>query len=106
MGAVVDAASRTLDAVFSVVNTGGLLKSGQTVTLDVAVGGTAASIVVPRSAVVSDEAGAPAVFVHPTPEGFVRRSVLLGPEVAGGVVVRSGLRAGDRVVVEGAYSIR
>ena len=105
-GAVVDAASRTLDAVFSVVNTGGLLKSGQTVTLDVAVGGTAASIVVRRSAIVSDEAGAPAVFVHPTPEGFVRRSVLLGPEVAGGVVVRSGLRAGDRVVVEGAYSIR
>ncbi|HEX8299256.1 MAG TPA: efflux RND transporter periplasmic adaptor subunit, partial [Rubricoccaceae bacterium] len=32
-GAVVDPASRTLDAVFSVVNTGGLLKSGQTVTL-------------------------------------------------------------------------
>ena len=105
-GAVVDAASRTLDAVFSVVNTGSLLKSGQTVTLDVAVGGTEASIVVPRSAVVSDEAGAPAVFVHPTPEGFVRRSVRLGPEVAGGIVVRSGLRAGDRVVVEGAYSIR
>ena len=105
-GAVVDPASRTLDAVFSVVNTGGLLKAGQAVTLDVAVGRSEASIVVPTDAIVRDEAGAPAVFVHPTAEAFVRRRVVLGAETAAGVVVRSGLAAGERVVVEGAYSIR
>ena len=105
-GAVVDPASRTLDAIFSVENPRGLLKAGQTVNLDVALGGAEASIVVPADAVVRDEAGASAVFVHPAPEAFVRRRVTLGPETAAGVVVRSGLAAGERVVVEGAYSIR
>ncbi len=105
-GAVVDPASRTVDAVFSVENTRGLLKAGQTVTIDVPVSATARLVVVPASAIVRDESGAPAVFVHPLPEAFVRRRVRLGATTAAGVAVLSGLSAGERVVVEGAYSLR
>ncbi len=106
LGATVDPASRTLDAVFAVENPNGVLRSGQTVTVDVAVGAAEAAVVVPRSALVRDESGAPAVFVHPSPEAFVRRRVVLGAETAAGVAIQSGLRPGDRVVVEGAFSIR
>jgi cobalt-zinc-cadmium efflux system membrane fusion protein len=106
LGATVDPASRTLDAVFEVENPNGALRSGQTVTVDVAVGAAESVVVVPRGALVRDESGAPAVFVHPSPEAFVRRRVVLGAETAAGVAVRSGLSPGDRVVVEGAASIR
>jgi cobalt-zinc-cadmium efflux system membrane fusion protein len=106
VGPVVDPETRTVEAVFEVENVRGLLRSGQAVNVDVALGGERPRVVVPKAAVVRDEAGAPAVFVHPTPEGFVRRRVTLGPEAGDGFVVESGLQAGERVVVEGAYSLR
>ena len=61
---------------------------------------------VPEAAIVRDEAGAPTVFVHPTAEGFAVRRVTLGPVVGGRVAITAGLRAGERVVVAGAYSLR
>ena len=105
-GAVIDPTSRTLDAVFSVENPNGLLKSGQTVNVDVALGAAAFAVTVPEAAIVRDEAGAPTVFVHPTAEGFAVRRVTLGPVVGARVAITAGLRAGERVVVAGAYSLR
>lgn len=106
VGPVVDPETRTVDAVFEVENVRGLLRSGQAVTVDVSLGGERPRVVVPQGAVVRGEDGTTVVFVHPTPEGFVRRRVTLGAEVGDGVVVQSGLRAGERYVVEGAYGLR
>ena len=106
VGPVVDPETRTVDVVFEVDNVRGLLRAGQAVNVDVSLGGEVRQVVIPGEAVVRDEAGAPVVFVHPTPEGFVRRRVTLGAEVGGAVAVEGGLAAGERVVVEGAYSLR
>jgi membrane fusion protein, heavy metal efflux system len=105
-GAIVDPESRTVDAVFALDNPGGQLKLGQTVAVDLALSAAAPAVTVPAAAVVRDESGAPLLFVHPTAEQFVRRRVTLGAEVGGRVVVTSGITAGERVVVEGAYGLR
>jgi membrane fusion protein, heavy metal efflux system len=105
-GAFVDPESRTVDAIFALDNPGGQLKAGQTVAVDLALGAATPAVTVPTGAVVRDESGAPVLFVHPTAEAFVRRRVTLGAEIGGRVVVTSGLAAGERVVVEGAYSLR
>lgn len=106
-GPVVDPASRTLDALFSIDNVAGRLRSGQSVTVEIPVGGAVAGVTVPESAVVRDEAGVTTVFVHPTAEGFEARRVTLGPPAPGGrVAVTTGLRPGERVVVAGAASLR
>lgn len=106
-GPVVDPTSRTLDALFALANPGGRLRSGQSVTVEIPVGGPVAGVTVPESAVVRDEAGVTTVFVHPTAEGFEARRVTLGPPAPGGrVAVTTGLRPGERVVVAGASSLR
>ena len=105
-GAGVDPESRTVDAVFSLQNPNGLLKLGQSVTVDLPLGAPTYAVTVPREALVRDEQGAPVVFLHPTAEAFVRRRVTLGAAFGDRVVLASGVRAGERVVVEGAYSLR
>ena len=105
-GAVVDPQSRTVDAIFAIANPNGLLKLGQTVAVELPLGAGRFAVTIPRSALVRDEAGAPTVFLHPTAEDFVRHRVTLGPEIGDRVSVSTGLVAGDRVVVEGAYSLR
>ena len=42
------------------------------------------------------------MFVERQPEGYQQRAVETGDEVAGWVVVRSGLREGERVVTQGS----
>ncbi len=62
------------------------------------------SLAVPRSAVVFDDREAPFVFVK-RGDGFVKTRVGLGLSASGWEEVVSGLSAGDRVVVGGAYEL-
>jgi cobalt-zinc-cadmium efflux system membrane fusion protein len=85
----------------------GLVAKDQMVTVLVPVGNDAQESVVPYSAVIFDayggtwiylDRGADAKGVH----NYERRYVLLGAALGSDVVVRPTLRAGDRVVIEGA----
>jgi cobalt-zinc-cadmium efflux system membrane fusion protein len=67
--------------------------------LSVVVGGDAAVLTVPAAAVLTI-AGKPLVFVE-TPEGFVPVEVQTGIGSDNVVHVTRGLRAGDRVVLDG-----
>ena len=60
--------------------------------------GALPSIVVPAGAVLQTERG-PAVFVKVGPEAFVLRPVTLGTVAGERVGIRSGIAAGERVVV-------
>lgn len=129
---VVDSTSRTIEALVRVANSGRVLKPGMfaTVTLRGASGGAAATtaptapatgaaaesggwVSVLASAVVMDGDGR-YVFVQTGPRVFERRAVELapasagsGPAGAGGrVIVVSGLRAGESVVVRGAFTLK
>ncbi|MDB4931322.1 MAG: efflux transporter, family, subunit, partial [Myxococcaceae bacterium] len=63
--------------------------------------GSAGVALTPIGALITDPNGY-AVFVEDTPGHFERRQVVVGAEFNGQAQVRSGLRVGERVVVEGA----
>ena len=60
--------------------------------------------VVPASAVVR-EGDKDYVFVQTGPDGFLLRAVDLGPEAKGVRQVRSGVRLGEKIAVEGAFQL-
>jgi multidrug efflux pump subunit AcrA (membrane-fusion protein) len=114
--------TRTVEAVIHAANPGGRLRPGmfatvrlQTSTREV-VGTRGVSdsmITLPSSAVVTD-GDARIVFVEVGPRTYQRREVEVasltpqGSSVSssGRVVVRQGLRAGDRVVIHGAFTLK
>ena len=56
----------------------------------------------PASAVLRDDENLPFVYVEETGGRFLRRRVDVAGAEQGRIEVRSGLRPGERVVVEGA----
>ena len=87
---------------FAVVEPPAGLKVGQPVTVLAATGTSAAGIVLPRNAVVRGAGGEAMVWRHVTPERFEPRQVRVEPVDATRVVVRAGVKEGERVVVRGA----
>jgi RND family efflux transporter MFP subunit len=78
------------------------LAVGQPVRVIARTKASAEGMAVPADALVRDANGQPIVWVHTDPELFEPRRVLHEPLDATRVVVRSGLKAGERVVVQGA----
>lgn len=68
------------------------------------IGGVASALVAPRSAVVYHQ-GSAWVFVLGEEDTFERKLVTLGRSVGEGVVIASGLEAGDQVVTTGAAQL-
>jgi membrane fusion protein, heavy metal efflux system len=58
-------------------------------------------LLAPVSAILRDEENLPFVFVDDGEGGFARRPVQLGARLADRQEIVAGLRAGDRIVVEG-----
>ena len=109
--AVVKSASDLLDPVTrrfaircSVDNADGVLKPGMFVTAALPQDSVTA-ITVPEGA-VQDTADGAVVFVARDNGRFERRSVVLGLRTDGQVAVTKGLRAGDSIVVQGAFWVR
>jgi cobalt-zinc-cadmium efflux system membrane fusion protein len=104
LGQVVDDATRTVKAVFTVANPEGKLRLGQFATVSLATGVTAQQVVVPRKAIHA-QAGKQWVFVHTAPEAFERREVVVLETVGDQAIVGKGVTARDRVVTEGGYQL-
>jgi multidrug efflux pump subunit AcrA (membrane-fusion protein) len=67
-----------------------------------------AQLTIPRAAVIR-RAGKFAVWVivaHDEPDRVEARELLLGRAAGERVIVREGLRAGEKVVVEGVFALR
>ena len=111
--------TRTVQAVVHVPNRGRRLRSGMFATVRLALNNQAgrsstdSMLSVPASAVVT-EGERHFAFVEVGPNSFERREVEIASltpvgsmtPVQGRVAVRSGLSAGDRVVVEGAFTLK
>lgn len=108
-GGVVDTASRTVKLRVTVENDSKRLRPGMFAQVRIAAPTGVASpelVSLPEIA-VQDVNGTPVVFVSTGPGRFVARAVTVGPRAANGLVVLTkGLRAGERVVVEGAFQLR
>ncbi|HEX8431561.1 MAG TPA: efflux RND transporter periplasmic adaptor subunit [Longimicrobium sp.] len=107
LGDVLDTEKRTVRARIDVPNADRLLKPGMFATARVATGAAVEVVTIPRDAVQEME-GRTVVFVPGARAGEFRvRPVQLGEPVdSASVAIRGGLRAGERLVVAGAFTLR
>ena len=102
---VLDPKTRALPVQFDVDNRSGQLLIGQTGTAIVYTGGKQRMLVVPKGAVLT-EGGRPYVFVQTGGESFSRRFVEIGTRDGEQVGIKTGIKAGERVVTRGAYDVQ
>jgi cobalt-zinc-cadmium efflux system membrane fusion protein len=107
VGQQIDPVARTVIARVRLANPDDALRIGLFGTAHVATGAQRAQpvLVVPRTA-VSDISGKPVVFVRQPDGDFELHEVVLGESNLGRVQVLSGLREGESVVVEGAFTLK
>jgi len=113
IAAVLDKETRTVQARVEVVNPGGRLKPEMFATAAIRTSGTGGAagtpgkeqaLLLPQDAVVFRE-GRPPAFVAEN-DGFEPREVELGEKLGDKVVIRNGIKAGERVVTAGTYALK
>jgi cobalt-zinc-cadmium efflux system membrane fusion protein len=108
IAAVVDKESRTVQARVEVANPGGRLKPEMFATAAIRTtgtkGGAGKALLLPQEAVVLMQ-GQPTVFVAEG-DGFEPRPVELGDKLRGKVVIKSGIKSGEKVVTAGTYALK
>lgn len=105
VGGVVDAATRTVPAIFEFTNPGVALRLGMTARAMLYAGTGEAAVLAPASA-VQDESGTQVIYVQTGGESFERRIVRTGASDGERIAILDGLEAGQRLVSKGAYLIR
>jgi cobalt-zinc-cadmium efflux system membrane fusion protein len=107
IGSRVDPTSRTIDVRIEVENPSGVLRPGMSASALVPLGDSDETVVaVPIEAVQRLPQGW-CVFIPRAEEGaFEIRAVGRGRDLDGAVEILSGLRAGERVVVDGAFLLK
>jgi len=104
----IDPVARTLTARVRLVNRENLLRIGLFGNALVATGEAEQrppQLVVPRTAVV-DVAGKPTAFVKQADDDYELHELVLGESALGKVEVLNGLREGEQVVVQGAFTLK
>lgn len=104
IGSMVDEESRTVSARVELANTDNRLKAGMFANVSIESDVGAAALLVPDEAVVFIK-GQATVFVAEH-GGFEPRSVMTGERADGRVALQSGVKAGEAVVVSGAYALK
>ena len=107
IGDILDPARRTVRARVEVDNPAGVLKPGMFARASIRVAGASTVVVVPRGA-VQDVEGRQVVWVPGDEPGhFTVRAVEVGQTLGGGrVEILSGLEPGERIVTEGAFTLK
>jgi RND family efflux transporter MFP subunit len=105
LGAVIHRESRSATLVFEVPNPGRALRIGQQANVRLDAGERVDVLMIPKQAVLEAE-GKRFVYVLRSGEEFERREVTLGDEHGDRVAVLQGLKAGERVVTQGAWQLR
>lgn len=108
LGRQVDPVARTVTARIRLKNRDDLLRISLFGTASVGVTEGAArpaTLVVPESA-VTEVAGKRVVFVRQADGDFEQHAIVTGDSALGQVQVLSGLREGEQVVVEGAFTLK
>lgn len=105
LGSVIDSMSRSVPLLLEISNVDGTLKVGAAARVSVRTGQRETGVTVPATAVL-DEDGRPIAYVQVEGESFEKRVLTLGARNGGRVLVREGIRAGERVVTGAAYQVR
>lgn len=104
IGGVLDKETRTIRGRIEVRNIDGRLKPEMFATAAIATGSAVKALSLPDGAMVlvSEQ---PTVFVQEG-EHFEPRAIEVGEKLRGRMVVKSGLKPGERVVTAGAYALK
>ena len=102
VGALVDPDSKALAVRILVPNNRDRLKQNMLVRVEIRGSRARAGIVIPVAAVLRDDDNLPFVFVDLGNHRFHRRRIALGGRTGNVYEVTSGLKAGERVVTQGA----
>lgn len=97
--------TRTAEGRFQVNNADGALRPGMSGVAAVSLPAEPGALWLPAAAVQSHE-GRAVVFVQRGERAFTARSVRVGEDRGGHVPVLEGVRAGERVAVRGAFTLR
>lgn len=101
----VDPKTGTISVEARFPNPDGLLRPGGFARVRVIVERRRDAVLVPQTAIVKSQ-GVDTVYVIDSKNVAALRSVSLGPQYQQAYVVQSGLKAGERVVVEGTQKVR
>jgi membrane fusion protein, heavy metal efflux system len=104
IGSVVDPATRSISLILEARNEEGRLKIGFNGDLALQTGKRIHGLAVPLSAIVDDK-GISVAFVQVGGESFERRELELGIRTEEFAQIKSGLKAGERIVSKGAYRV-
>ncbi|MEQ1644380.1 MAG: efflux RND transporter periplasmic adaptor subunit [Pyrinomonadaceae bacterium] len=105
IGQTVNEQTRTFPVIYEVKNPFNRLKDGNFIEITIDTSGDRKVLAVPKSAVVREQ-GETFVFVFDGGETFERRQIALGAEGADFYEIVSGLKEGERIVIEGVYQLR
>lgn len=105
IGAAVDPQTRAVPVFYEVANPGGRFREGMFAEITIDTSGAQSALAAPKQAVITEQ-GRSFVFVFMGGESFEKRAVALGAEGQEFYEVKSGLQAGERIVVEGIYQLR
>jgi cobalt-zinc-cadmium efflux system membrane fusion protein len=103
---IVDPDTRSVAVRVVVKNPGHFLKKQMYVRVRIEDNRQSAGLLVPDSAVLRDDENMPFVYVVQRDGSFARRSVTMGQRVADRYLIPTGLRPGDRIVVDGAIFVQ
>jgi membrane fusion protein, heavy metal efflux system len=104
ISSTVDKESRAVQARVEVPNSDGRLKPEMFATASIDTASTSKALTLPQEAVLLINGQAMA-FVQEA-GGFEPRAVELGEKIGGRVVIRSGVKEGEQIVVAGAYALK
>jgi membrane fusion protein, heavy metal efflux system len=104
-GGVVNRETRAVTVVFEVPNPDRALRVGLQANVRLDADQRVDVLMVPREAVLEAE-GKRFVYVLVSGEDFQRREVVVGDEYGDQIAIVDGLKAGERVVTQGAYQLR
>jgi cobalt-zinc-cadmium efflux system membrane fusion protein len=106
VGRQVDAGSRTVPVRVELTNANGVLRPGMSANARLEVAGETATILVVPAAALQRVGEQWLAFVPESPQEFEMRPVGRGRDLGNDVEVVSGLKAGETVVVEGAFLLK
>ncbi len=101
----VDPVTKTVRVLFIAANPHRQLKIGMPATIEIETAGKVNGILVPASCVISEDNGS-TIYVRIAANQFVRRTVVLGERIGDQIEIKSGLKAGEEYVSQGAMSIK
>lgn len=105
IGQTVNEQTRTVPVVYEVKNPLSRLKDGMFIDVTIDTSGDRKVLAVAKQSVVNEQ-GQTFVFVLTGGETFEKRAVAIGAEGSDFYEVKSGLKEGERIVVEGIYQLR